>query len=788
MAFKFAILADTHLSDILETAQYAIWKRMLETLKREMPDLVILLGDLTACGNLEVAGKALSDLNSLGIPLQIVYGNSDERTENTADEIRQYLLSPQPFVDSKAAVKLLELQAGKISPEEIAELWQFIEINQNKQIVIGCHYPPESFSGIPEMQKIFQSGKIDMFLCAHLHYERDYVYEETNVHVVRGLDPDKAIGGPAAISMAQYDTGWSFSPIELDECCGQNWDTQQKKDFFGLIGISTMDQPLVGFDLAIKNNIQNVELRYAHCRNIDREKLKLAAEKWRNNNGKNLSLHMPDLIFSSSGVFQDDEQWHDAVDMAIDLSADRVTIHVPRIENYVMRQPVLRETVIEKYLDCLEPLLAEDVQVGVENLHMNLGELDDGQRGFGYTPEECIDFIEKLRKKTRNYGIGLCLDIGHARNNPPYSSRISLSQWYAMTGYLVNAMHLHQVVQKTEGLENHYPIVDIFGPIISLQSLMWSWSVRQIPSSPMFLEIRDFSKTLQSFNAIKDYLFTSSAEELQSTLPQLGISVSTVVDTVTPEALDILLQYSHGPLEINPLLFPAQKAVEMFDSWRKENGIDIASLHVPFGDSYDVSAVDESIRCTAIKNVAAAIEMANEFDAELIILHASFEPVDNSERTLRIQQLRKSMDDLAATLKQNNCRLAIEYLPRTCIGNSMDEFDAILKNKSSELFGVCLDTNHLMADYEKLSTIILQLNERLFSLHISDYDGVDEKHWLPGQGIVDWQKFIASLKSIDYRGPWIYECKLAEGSLAEKLVKIKGSQQWLAEMVRKICQ
>jgi sugar phosphate isomerase/epimerase len=65
-------------------------------------------------------------------------------------------------------------------------------------------------------------------------------------------------------------------------------------------------------------------------------------------------------------------------------------------------------------------------------------------------------------------------------------------------------------------------------------------------------------------------------------------------------------------------------------------------------------------------------------------------------------------------------------------------------------------------------------------LHISDYDGVDERHWLPGQGIINWSEVVESLVSIDYGGPFMFE---SAGGDDEKIRFWDGLKQ---DFIRKI--
>ena len=46
---------------------------------------------------------------------------------------------------------------------------------------------------------------------------------------------------------------------------------------------------------------------------------------------------------------------------------------------------------------------------------------------------------------------------------------------------------------------------------------------------------------------------------------------------------------------------------------------------------------------------------------------------------------------------------------------------------------------------------------RIGNVHISDYDFIDERHELPGNGKNDWPAIIAGLEKLDYDGPFLYE-------------------------------
>jgi sugar phosphate isomerase/epimerase len=59
------------------------------------------------------------------------------------------------------------------------------------------------------------------------------------------------------------------------------------------------------------------------------------------------------------------------------------------------------------------------------------------------------------------------------------------------------------------------------------------------------------------------------------------------------------------------------------------------------------------------------------------------------------------------------------------------------------------------------------IGSRIITLHVSDYDFIDERHLLPGEGKNDWAAIVDALERADYAGPWMYEV----GSLGKVTLK-----------------
>lgn len=198
-------------------------------------------------------------------------------------------------------------------------------------------------------------------------------------------------------------------------------------------------------------------------------------------------------------------------------------------------------------------------------------------------------------------------------------------------------------------------------------------------------------------------------------------------------------------------------------------GITIWSCHAPFGTS-DISDPDESVRRASVENVIEAMDSAVELAAGIVVLHGSREPITVEDRPDRLARCISSLSELCGAASERGVVLALELLPRTCLANRSAEMQAILDSTEGDL-RVCYDVNHITL-YEGARESLNALGDRIVTLHISDHDGIDERHWIPGKGIIDWPDFMAGLDDIGYRGCLMHEARDKELDLPGNLTEI----------------
>jgi sugar phosphate isomerase/epimerase len=210
-------------------------------------------------------------------------------------------------------------------------------------------------------------------------------------------------------------------------------------------------------------------------------------------------------------------------------------------------------------------------------------------------------------------------------------------------------------------------------------------------------------------------------------------------------------------------------------------GVEPRTVHAAFGTSVDISSLDPAIRSAGIQTVGVALDLAVRMGARMVVVHPSSEPIGSDARDERIKQSKRSIETIAGMVHEAGCRMAVELLPRTCLGRSAAELLELLEGVDPGTAGVCLDTNHLMDRFGSLPEVVRSLGPRLFTLHCSDYDGVDEQHWPPLRGVIDWAAFLAALGAACFSGPFHDEAALDGQTPAERLAFLEASYSQLME-------
>ena len=249
----------------------------------------------------------------------------------------------------------------------------------------------------------------------------------------------------------------------------------------------------------------------------------------------------------------------------------------------------------------------------------------------------------------------------------------------------------------------------------------------------------------------------------------IGMSTSGVI--IAPADFE---KYAKAGVEKMELSFPCDSFGSVDWSALKcgadSAGIIIHSVHLPFSMESNPAQLDESIRRAAVENFKQVIKQSSVTGAGIYVIHASSEPISDADRPKAMENAKKSLTELALFAAEQGIRIAVEDLPRTCLGKNSDEILELI-SVHENLF-VCFDTNHLLG--EDNTAFVRRVGKKIITTHFSDYDFIDERHWLPGEGKINWTALMDALDDAEYCGPLMYELKFASKNITRTRPLVPG--------------
>lgn len=241
----------------------------------------------------------------------------------------------------------------------------------------------------------------------------------------------------------------------------------------------------------------------------------------------------------------------------------------------------------------------------------------------------------------------------------------------------------------------------------------------------------------------------------------LKIAKSTSGLSLNKETLESLKSAGFDAIEVSyPVEGYENINYEELKALSEQIGLELWSFHLPFTpfgivDISNKEYVDETVElCKDYVDKGTAIGI------KYYVIHPSAEPMTEDERADHMATAQKGLAILAEYAKTKGAVICVENLPRTCLGrDSSDILDLISAHPELR---VCFDTNHLLA--EDPVDFIHKLGKNIVTTHVSDYDLLNERHWLPGEGVTNWKALYNALIEVGYVGPWLYECEFGGSS------------------------
>ena len=201
----------------------------------------------------------------------------------------------------------------------------------------------------------------------------------------------------------------------------------------------------------------------------------------------------------------------------------------------------------------------------------------------------------------------------------------------------------------------------------------------------------------------------------------------------------------------------------------KRAGIEIWSVHMPYGKEIDISQTDEDVRQKSVELNRRVLRFCRILSPRIVLFHPSWY-LGHGERDARIAQLVRSVGELLPDAKKIGAEMVIENMLgyelvkdenyERPLNRTVEEVVHIMSLMPKEV-NAAVDTNHI----DNPELLIKALGTRVKTIHVSDGDGRNECHELPwhGRGDNDWVAVLKALyEDAHYKGIFMYEVRKAE--------------------------
>ncbi|HEY6249723.1 MAG TPA: sugar phosphate isomerase/epimerase family protein [Candidatus Angelobacter sp.] len=205
-------------------------------------------------------------------------------------------------------------------------------------------------------------------------------------------------------------------------------------------------------------------------------------------------------------------------------------------------------------------------------------------------------------------------------------------------------------------------------------------------------------------------------------------------------------------------------------NWFKAGQVEFHSMHAPLYMSNDFSRsvdpplnivdADKRRRIDAMDEIKRALEVAELIPFRFLVQHVGLG--HEAYEVRKFEAALSSIEHLRAFARPLGVNLLVENIPNEL--STPEKLMELLKALRYEDLGVCFDTGHahIMSTVHQAFRV---LEGRIRSTHVHDNKGDRDAHLWPGDGTIDWNQTMLSLRSAPAPPALLLEIEGEEGAL-----------------------
>jgi sugar phosphate isomerase/epimerase len=178
-----------------------------------------------------------------------------------------------------------------------------------------------------------------------------------------------------------------------------------------------------------------------------------------------------------------------------------------------------------------------------------------------------------------------------------------------------------------------------------------------------------------------------------------------------------------------------------FNEVLKSYDLKLDNVHLPFDNINNLWSEESYNRNNEIYVLKKWLNECKKSGVDTVVMHTTQGNNNNFNYNLGYESFKSLINEA----ENIDIKIALE-------NTQMFEYtDFILKEISSSNVGFCYDSSHDFVNGGSCGEILQKWKEKLIAVHLSDNDGLCDRHWIPGKGHVDWKKIINMIKQTNIK-------------------------------------
>jgi sugar phosphate isomerase/epimerase len=188
----------------------------------------------------------------------------------------------------------------------------------------------------------------------------------------------------------------------------------------------------------------------------------------------------------------------------------------------------------------------------------------------------------------------------------------------------------------------------------------------------------------------------------------------------------------------------AQGKVDLLPELVRSTGLFLEYVHAPDIGCNDLWSESPNKRGAWIRTYSSYIDLCKRHSIPFLVMHVSQskgeQPGNPSQAGL------VALKKLVKVAADSDVKIAVENTIQPVL------LDLIFSHIKSSHLGLCYDTSHDSLYSPQPGELLKRWGHRLMVTHLADNDGILDRHWLPGLGILNWKEIASRWPMKTFKG------------------------------------